>query len=124
MSEASYRRGGRNKRPKEHAICWLALFGVMEHGDPMGPCDGRLVRCHLIPKPLLVRAQGKVWDRRAWVWGCGGETGINGHHGMLDNSRTLRIPRGKLPTGLEALAQELELEFYLDRTYGLKELAA
>lgn len=124
MSEASYRRGGRRYRTLENPICWLGMFGVMEHGDPMPVCDGRLVRCHLIPKPLLRRAQGKIWDRRAWVWGCGGPTGIAGHHGLLDSSRTLRLPRSSLPPGLEELAVELELGFYLDRTYGLRELAA
>ena len=28
----------------EQSACWLAQHGVMEHGKPMPPCDGRLVR--------------------------------------------------------------------------------
>jgi hypothetical protein len=45
-----------------------------------GPCDGRLVRVHLIPRQLLKRelnAAPKVQtDPRGWVWGCGGPKGL------------------------------------------------
>lgn len=120
MSSApAYRRAGKVRRPRERlAICWLGAFGEMEHGDPVPKCDGRLVRCHLITKQVIERAGGKVWDRRAWVWGCGGPTGIAGHHGMLDSSRTLHIPRQFLPAGTEELALELGLLWWLDREYG------
>lgn len=92
--------------------CWLAQFSEK-------PCDGRLRRCHLIPKQVIKReAQLSVWDARSWVWGCGGPTGVGGHHGMLDSSRTLRIPRDRLPAGLEEFAAELGLSWWLDRTYG------
>jgi hypothetical protein len=100
------------------------MFGIVELGDPMLQCDGRLVRCHLIPKTVIQDAGGKVWDPRAWVWGCGGPTGIGGHHGMLDHSKTLRLPRECLPAGLEEFALELGLMWFLDRTYGPKARAA
>ena len=117
---AESKRGGRRERERGHElkICWLGAFGVMELDDPVPKCDGRLVRCHLIPKPLIQQYGGKVWDRRAWVWGCGGPTGMSGHHGMLDYSRTLRIPRRCLPAGTEQFASELGLLWFLDRTYG------
>jgi hypothetical protein len=99
-------------------VCWLGLYGRLEHDDPMTRCDGRLVRCHLIPKQKIAKAGGKVWDDRAWVWGCGGQTGIGGHHGMLDQSRTLRLPREALPPGLEEFAYELGLMWFLEETYG------
>jgi hypothetical protein len=98
-----------------------------------GPCDGRLVRAHLIPAQLLkretnaaVRARAMtqatqdmlVWDPRAWVWMCGGPTGIGGHHGRLDYSRRLRIPRHRIPPETEEFAAELGLGWWLDRTYG------
>lgn len=117
-----YRRGGKaivSRRGLQ--VCWLGTFGVVELGDPMPKCEGRLVRCHLIPKQVIQAAGGKVWDRRAWVWGCGGPTGIGGHHGMLDHSRTLTLPRDKLPAGLEEFALELGLLWWLTREYGPRE---
>lgn len=97
--------------------CWFASL------PDAGPCDGRLVRCHLLPQQLLRREVGSGWrkvaaDPRSWVWGCGGPVGIGGHHGQLDSSRALRIPRHRLPAGVEALAAELGLTWWLDRTYG------
>ena len=108
--------GARGRRVMD--MCYLALFGVMENGDPMPKCDGPLVRVHLIPKQLIKREGGKVWDRRAWVWGCGGIAGNGGHHGMLDHSRTLRLPREALPVKIEQFALELGLLWWLERTYG------
>jgi hypothetical protein len=101
--------------------CWLAIFGQMEHDDPMLLCEGPFVRCHLIPKQKIRQAGGDVWDRRAWVWGCGGPTGSGGHHGMLDCSRTLRLARSVIPAHVEELADELGLSWWLDRTYGERE---
>lgn len=96
--------------------CFLGTHGVMRHPKP---CDGRLVRCHLIPKQVIRRVDpGAVWDDRAWVWGCGGITGCSGHHGALDQSRTLRLPRGVLPSWLDDFAAEFGLGWWLDRTYG------
>lgn len=93
--------------------CWLAQFSEI-------PCDGQLRKCHLIPKQTIRREIGKryEWDERSWVWGCGGPTGIGGHHGMLDYSRKLRIPRHALPSSLEEFAEAHGLGWYLDRTYG------
>jgi hypothetical protein len=99
--------------------CWLATI------PDSGACDGRLVRCHLLPQQLLRRELGpRGWrrvasDPRSWVWGCGGPVGCSGHHGALDYSRTLRVPRVMLPAGLEVLAEDLGLSWWLDREYGL-----
>jgi hypothetical protein len=131
--------------------CWAATLPMA------GPCDGRLVRAHLIPAQLLKRefphgaicagdmvdpeaswrrylpgieyrprgvahplrpVEAVVWDERAWVWMCGGPTGIGGHHGRLDYSRRLRIPRHRIPPETEEFAAELGLGWWLDRTYG------
>jgi hypothetical protein len=126
--------------------CFLAEHGVHERG-PMPPCDGGLVRAHLIPKRELrsqwrlvhhrARGAGPVeldlspwpkltdlyWDPRAWVPACGGPTGIGGHHGMLDHSRTLRLPREAVPEGTEELARLIGLTWWLDREYGEQEAA-
>lgn len=129
-----------------------------------GPCDGRLVKCHLIDRRLLRRefpygaarlpeevfgfgdansyAPPGPWkkidrsqiyqlavlehrplqliidDPRCFVYGCGGPMGNAGHHGKLDWSKTLRVPRHLLPEGLEAFCAELGLSWWLDRTYG------
>jgi hypothetical protein len=101
--------------------CWLATHGVMEKGRPMAPCVGQLRRVHLIPKQLIKRRDpAKAWDERGWVWACGGAgMGNAGHHGMLDHSRTLRIPRAAIPSATQELADELGLGWWLDREYGL-----
>lgn len=85
-----------------------------------GPCDGRLRKCHLIPKQLIKREVGAsaVWDDRVYVLGCGGATGVSGHHGAFDFSRTIRVPRHRLPPELEEFAAEHGLGWYLDREYG------
>jgi hypothetical protein len=98
-------------------FCFFDRFGVFER-EPT-PCEGRLVRCHLLPVQLLKRHH--VYDPdddRAWVWGCGGLMGASGHHGMFDYAKTIRIPRSAIPSKTEALAYEVGLIWYLDRTYG------
>lgn len=92
--------------------CYLAPFSDR-------PCDGQLVRCHLLPKQLLKREghRAAAADERSWVWGCGGPMGNGGHHGMLDHSRTLRVPLAALPTGTVELAAELGLTWWLEREY-------
>lgn len=99
--------------------CWIA-----EHVVLPGPCDGRLVKAHLIPKQMLKRERIDPWDSRVWVPMCGGPTGLGGHHGCLDHSRTIRIPRDALPVQLEVFAAEHGLTWWLEREYGPLELAA
>lgn len=139
--------------------CWVA-----EHVVLPGPCDGQLVKAHLIPKSLLKReypfgayvADGMadriparhrqnlapnatstlggaidvvtldaiIWDPAVWVPVCGGPVGIGGHHGMLDHSRTLEIPRDALPPETETFAAVYGLTWFLEREYGPLELAA
>jgi hypothetical protein len=86
-----------------------------------GPCAGRLVKAHLIPKQRIRREVGAehMWDDRTWVWVCGGASGVNGHHGQLDFSRTMRIPRARLPRELEEFAAEHGLVWSLERDYGV-----
>jgi hypothetical protein len=93
--------------------CWFVRFADT-------PCDGRLVRCHLISRQQLRRAgyPELVEDPRTWVPGCGGPTGIGGHHGQLDFSRTLRVPLFALPTATLLLAEEIGLDWWLEREYG------
>lgn len=117
-----------------------------------GPCDGALIRAHLIPRQLLRREfpkgvafcdeQGRwvdvrgAWafdddkgprfrslrelcdDERSWVPCCGGPLGPGGHHGQLDQSRHLRIPRADLPAEVEEFAAELGLLWWVEREYG------
>jgi hypothetical protein len=90
----------------------------MEHGDPLPPCDGSLVRVHLLPKQKIRKAGGDPTDRRGWVWACGGPMGNAGHHGMLDSSKRLRLARGAIPFAVEQLAAELGLTWWLDKEYG------
>jgi len=101
-------------------VCWLGAFGYLEHGAPMTPCSGRLIRAHLIPKQLIKREGGDPWDPRSWVPSCGGLSGNGGHHGMLDASRTLKLRRDAIPPQVEELASELGVTWWLDREYGLR----
>jgi hypothetical protein len=116
--------------------CWFAQL------SDAGPCDGRLVRCHLLTKQLLARTfpQGAVYvagywraaprysdpdrslvslldDPRVWVPGCGGVSGIGGHHGQYDHLQK-RIGRSELPAGVEEFAKEFGLQWWLERRYG------
>lgn len=97
---------------KDRAVCFLAQFSDR-------PCDGQHRKAHLLPKQLLKReGVHAVWDDRVWVWACGGPMGNGGHHGMLDHSRTLRIPRQAVPAAVEEAAAEFGLAWWLDREYG------
>jgi hypothetical protein len=100
----------------DNPACFLAQFSSK-------PCDGRLIRAHLISKQTIRRELGKGWrfiadDPSCWVWACGGPTGCSGHHGMLDYARTVRIPRTSLPAALEGFAESHGLTWWLDREYG------
>ena len=84
------------------------------------------MRVHLIPRQRLrkeLRPELVEWaiaDRATWVWACGGPTGIGGHHGELDYSRKLRIPREALPPLTEGFALAFGLGWWLDREYGCR----
>jgi hypothetical protein len=103
----------------ERPRCFLARFSEE-------PCDGLLVRCHLLPRSLLRRelAVDKMelarlmWDERIFVAACGGLMGNTGHHGAFDTARTLKVPRWAIPAGLEEFAAEHRLGWWLDREYG------
>lgn len=117
-----------------------------------GPCDGQLVKAHLLPRQRLRRefALGVVledgkWrklkrtedryelpyrnlralidDPASWVPCCGGPTGIGGHHGDLDGLR-LRLSREQLPEAFIWFCEELGLGWYVDRTYPAERRAA
>jgi hypothetical protein len=114
--------------------CWLARFSEQ-------PCDGQLIRAHLIPKQRIKRewmrrdvrvmASPKdklalelaIWDQRVWVPACGGPMGNAGHHGAFD-SKQLYVPRWALPPGVEEYAREYGLVWSLDRDYGVAEEVA
>lgn len=100
--------------------CWIAM-----NVPGCGPCDGYLVRAHLIKKQTIRREVGPehvyIWDDRVWVPACGGPTGVGGHHGQLDFSRSLRIPRDAIPVMVEEFAAEHGLLWWLSREYGPRE---
>jgi hypothetical protein len=85
----------------------------------VGPCDGRLIKAHLIKRQTLTReGYGRlIHDRRTWVPCCGGPQGNAGHHGRLDGGQ-LRIPREKLPKGFVDLMGELGLSWCVAKHYG------
>lgn len=95
--------------------CWLAQFSDAS-------CDGRMDRAHLISQqlmkrelrtsPRIVELAAILGDPRGWVPAC------RKHHGAFDVARTIRVPRSSLPVGVEDLALELGLEWWLEREYG------
>lgn len=79
--------------------------------------------------PLRLRALEVLQqDPRSFVMGCGGATGIGGHHGKFDtaphDSTRIVLPRALIPEGTEEMADELHLEWWMTRTYGEKEAVA
>lgn len=112
---------GRGLPPQRY--CFLAAHGLYE-GSEMPLCEGQLIRAHLIKQQTLLKVKvirqdpKLVWHDALWVWACGGINGSSGHHGMFDSSRRLRLSREKLPAPTEAIATELDLLWWLDRTYG------
>lgn len=103
------------KLPNEDlaGVCQLAAYSP-------NPCHGQLVRVHIVPRQLLKREKldDLIFDSRTWVWGCGGIMGNGGHHGELDHSRRLKIPRSAIPADTEQLMAEVGLGWWLDREYG------
>lgn len=112
--------------------CWFARA----LGPSIGPCDGRLVQAHLLPKEKLRRevlprfdaqtrssiptraALSKIlWDPRIIVMACGGPMGNGGHHGRFD-SWALSVPREKLPVSVLEFARENGLEWMIDWRFG------
>lgn len=89
--------------------CWFQanLTGV-------GPCEGRIDRCHLIKAQVIRREAGAehVWDPRVFVPGC------RLHHAALDHARSLRVPRASLPRAVEEFAAEHGLGWWVAREYG------
>jgi len=85
--------------------CWLANFSKAE-------CEGRMDRCHLIPKQRLrIRHVEDVWERATWVWGC------RRHHTLFDH-KFLHLKREDLPEETELWAQANRFEWSLTRDYG------
>lgn len=97
--------------------CWLQQFSE-------SPCDGPIDKCHLIPKQRIKRElrsrypniddeglRAAVWHDSMWVYGC------RKHHGELDVSRTLRIPRDSLLVKTRVVAEMLGLGWSLDLDY-------
>lgn len=113
-------------------LCWLAQFA------PAGAeeCRGPMQRCHLVTKrrlrelwrqvhhPKSVRPKGWVRaalpktlqqlleDPRLWRPGC------ERHHRLMDERRSLRVPRWAIPTETETFCLTVELDSWLDREYG------
>lgn len=114
--------------------------------DDAGPCQGFLIRGHLLPRQLLrrefphgvVEDGGRWWalkrgeerhdlpfrslddlirDERGWLPMCGGIMGDGAHHGAFDTSRKLRIAREELPAAFLEYADEIGLSWWVERTY-------
>lgn len=94
--------------PAEIPTCFLAQFTGT-------PCAGRLERAHLICEQTIrkhvSRSKLVLWAPAVWRPAC------HAHHWMLDQAKTLRIPRSAIPAETEAWAAEHGLLWWLDRTY-------
>lgn len=96
--------------PGETPTCFLAQFA------PGSPCDGRMEHAHLIREQTIrkhvSRSKLILWAPAVWRPAC------HRHHGLLDQSKTLRIPRSAIPAETEAWALEHGLSWWLAETYG------
>ena len=76
-------------------------------------CNGRLERCHMIPKQRLkkagITAYEDVWDVRVWRWGC------VRHHFLFDQ-HAIRLEREQYPSKVFEYAQEVGFDFIGPRT--------
>ena len=122
------------------------VSGCFFAGRPgAGPCDGSVIRAHLIPKQRIKRERDSalarrrrgepalphdeallassesalVWSSRCWVPMCGGPMGNGGHHGKFD-AGFLRIARAEVPETVVAFARRHGLEWSLEADYGLE----
>lgn len=87
------------------------------------PCEGPLRKAHLITKASLKLHGHDPWDKRAWVYACGGwGYGNEAHHAEFDSFK-LTIPREKLPWPFVEMCIELGgwAQNYLDRRFGTGE---
>lgn len=84
----------------------------------MSPCQGQLIRAHLLPARELRKVGHDPRDPRSWVYACGGIVGLGGHHGLFDGPKRLRLRREAIPAGTEELAEWLGLGWFLDREFG------
>jgi hypothetical protein len=95
--------------PGETPTCFLAQFTDT-------PCAGRLELAHLIRaqkiRQHVSNKHAVVWSEQVLRWAC------HSHHGMLDQAKTLRIPREAIPAETEQWASEHGLSWWLDETYG------
>jgi hypothetical protein len=96
--------------PAEMPECWLAQF------MPSVSCDGRMERAHLIREQTIRREVSRskliLWAPAVWRPAC------HRHHGELDQTKALRIPRGAIPVETEQWAAGHGLAWWLDREYG------
>ena len=118
-------RGRRVNHPRH----WLEAHRMTDRcffeGWPgAGPCDGRLIRAHIVPRSLLKSSfyygvvledgawrklgrtedrydlehrslQDLVDDERSWVPCCGGMVGLAGHHGLSRIAWLCRAKRSR-----------------------------
>lgn len=95
--------------PEEIPACFLAQFTGTT-------CAGRMERAHLIREQTIRREVSRskliLWAPAVWRPAC------HRHHGELDQTKTLRIPRSAIPAETEQWAADHGLDWWLDRTYG------
>jgi len=100
-------------------VCFFAdIFDDPDLYD-IGPCDGPVDMCHLIPKQRIRRelagapallVEEAVWHPAILVEGC------RFHHGQYDHYQ-IRIPASLMPASVFLYARVMGLEACLDRDY-------
>jgi hypothetical protein len=91
-----------------------------EDWEDVGPCEGRIVKAHLVKRQVLLREghPEAIEDPRSWIPVCGGwGYGNAGHHGQMDHSRTLHLQFSNLPFGFIELMDGIGMSWYVDKHY-------
>lgn len=116
------RRGGLKRRvvPKPFDAEAAAAFRALAYENGCAICHGQteLEVHHLIPKRLL-KAEGhvdKLWARENGLVLC------RTHHARHE-SGFARVPASVLPHESWAFAQDIGLDWFLERIYGAEEAA-
>lgn len=107
--------------------CWVARILTERPKaarSPLQSCDGRTDCHHLIPKRMLRREfqtalvlNALLEDARNGIPTC------RRHHDQLE-SAAIKLARWELPVGVEQFAADVDLGWWLDRTFGERERAA
>ena len=97
----------------------VCMHGCQIHDD-WGDCDPPLQAAHIIPQQSLKRRglHSLLWDTRNGIGACYGAHRASDRSVVRSDGSSARFPRERIPLEAEAFAQEIGLDWMLDKLYG------